>query len=1146
MKKKRLRYKSTLSAYLKVFRIMKLTVLLLLLGICQAMANVKAQNKVTLSMNKAAISKILNSIEKQGHYRFVYNSKLKDLKERTSVNVRDAAITDVLKNVLSGTNLLYNILEDNLIVIRENGAKQDIIVRGTVMDVNAAPLAGVSVTVKGTNQGVTTDADGNFSISVPEKGTLIFSFVGFQTQEIAVANQENINVVLEPAATTQQLEEVVVIGYGTTTKKDLTGAISSVKSADITKQPAMSAMQSVQGKVAGLNIIASEAPGSTPNVIIRGLGTALGGRSPLYIVDGMAVDNINNINPNDIESMDVLKDASSASIYGLRAANGVIMVTTKKGKAGKMAINYESYAGVKNILNRVKMADAGQYITYVNQNLAAINANWQLADKSSQANNTDWYDAILKNGSVFNNAINLSGGSESVDYFLSVNNFKENGILNGSSFTRNTIRNNNTYKFFNNRLKFNQTLNLTFTEANPKPYGAFSDAYRQSPLVPVKYDNGRYGRPFVNRTTGIVTYESTAGQTVGSLNSIGNPVYTVDAHHELSRSTMLQGGLEGEYKITSFLKVNSRLNATKYYFRKREFTDIKDGWLNADPIRTEADFIALKEANPAVTTYANNSLKITQEENFRWAWEGFLTFQEKFGRHNVEAIAGMSREKVGIGNKMDGTGYDVPAKEQYWNINLGSSAYQKILNQTYLTPRALASYFGRVQYNYDNRYYLTATLRRDGTSAFRETEDYWGTFPSVGLGWTISNESFMQDVQSLNFLKLRANWGRLGNQDIPLNVSQIMTNTGSSSYNYVFGPTQDLVFGAAYGTPAIGVSWEITEETGAGVDFAFWGNMLTGSVDYYHKLNKNTILHVTPVYTSPFEQNFYAHGAKVLNSGIEAVLNYNREVSKNLAFTVGVNYAYNKNEVKDVTPAYDGATGGSLNNGQITKQLREGQPIYGWWMYEVEGVWQNASEIDAGAKVGSPIPGHLKYKDQNKDGMIDNRDKIFFGSYIPTSTYGINIGINYKNFDFSVYGYGVAGNKVYNGLKGTRIDGGENITAAVFEERWTGEGSTNAHPGAARDSYASSYYLEPGGYFRINNITLGYTFKRLYSNTSNLRLYITAQNPLMFTKYSGFSPEISGFSADAATNGSPSATTGIELSAYPTTRNFLIGLSVQF
>lgn len=1012
-------------------------------------------------------------------------------------------------------------------------------IRGTVKDSNGEALIGASINVKGKTGGIMADVNGNFTIQADPNDILVVSYVGYISQEIPVNNRSVIDVVL--LENQSVLEEVVVVGYGTAKKADLTGAISNIKTDEIVKQPATSAMQSIQGKVAGATIIANEAPGSTPTVLIRGMGTALGGRNPLYVVDGMPVDNINNIHPNDIQSMDILKDASSASIYGLRAANGVVIVTTKKGKTGKTQISYDGYVGMKGILNRVEMADASQYIKYFNENLdniANVNQPWRL--KENQANNTDWYNELLQKGHQMSHAINLSGGSENVDFFVSYNNLTEEGILKGSKYQRNTLRNNNQYRFFKNRLKLNQTLNFTFTEAEPKGFGLFNDAYRQSPLVPVWYANGRAGRTVWNRTTGIVGYERNPGETVGNLNSIGNPVYSLMQQRELLNTNTLQGGFDAEVKITDYLKFNSRVGATRYGSRSRNFTDVRNNWLNADPTRTEAEFNALKEANPTTTAYANNTFSYSTSESFRWVWENFATFNKSFGNHNLEATAGFSREKVGIGSGIKGTGYDVPEQEQYWNINLGTGAYQKTIEQNYYTPRALASYFARAQYNFNSTYYLTATIRRDGSSVFKNSEEYWGTFPSVGAGWTVSNESFMQD-SFLDYLKIRANWGKLGNQDIPLNVSQILTAAGSSNRNYVFGAGQELVFGAVYGTPAVGVSWEVTTETGIGADFALLKDRLSGSVDYYHKLNTNAILLVTPTYTSEYENNFYAHGAKVLNSGVELGLNWADKSEIGLNYSIGVNYAYNKNTVKDVKPAYDGQTGGSLGNGQITKQLKEGYPIYAWWMYEANGVWQSKAELDdiSAVKVGTPRPGHLKYRDINGDSVMNNLDKLYYGSYLPTYTYGVNVNLEYKNIDFSVYGYGVGGNKVYNGLKGTRIDGGENVPLDLFEKRWHGAGTSTVHPGADRDSYASSYYLEPGGFFRINNITLGYTLNKLYSGSSKLRVYATAQNPLMFTKYTGFSPEI-------ADNGDPSGTSGIELSAYPTTRNFIIGLNLQF
>ncbi|MDM1294134.1 TonB-dependent receptor [Sphingobacterium sp. N143] len=1013
-------------------------------------------------------------------------------------------------------------------------------IQGVVKDGSSmTSIPGVTVSIKGKPASTKTDATGKFQINASPTDSLVFNFLGYRSQTVYIGSQTQLSVFLENE--NQALEEVVVIGYGTQKKADLTGSISSLKSVDITKQPAMSAMQSIQGKAAGLNIVANEAPGSSPNVIIRGLGTALGGRNPLYIVDGIAQTDINNINPSDIESMDVLKDASSASIYGLRAANGVIIVTTKKGKAGTVSINYESYAGLKTVLNKVKMANASQFAQYANEYWTSTGDPFRLA--AQQTYDTDWYDELLKTGSVFNNSVNISGGSEKIDYFVSANNFTENGILDGSKYVRNTIRNNNVYKFLNNRLKFSQNLNLTLTNATPKPYGAFNTAYRQAPIMPVRYDNGRYATGYYNQNTGIGGIVGGPGDVIAKLNDEGNPLYEVLRQNEKINTLRLQGSFEGEFKITDYLKINSRIGGNKFYSKQRIFTNIKDRWLNANPQKTDADFAKNKAASPEDIQFANNSLNYVDLEQFRWSWENFLTFNKTFDKHTIEAVLGMSREKYDINSMSSMTGYDVPDKEQYWNINLANNTqgadYDRIALQTYYTPRALASYFGRIQYNYDSKYYLTATLRRDGSSVFRNTGKYWGTFPSVGLGWTVTNEDFMKDVNWINLLKVRGNWGKLGNQDIPLNVSTILQSPESSNYNYVFGPEQNMVFGSAYGTPAKNLSWEVTEETGAGLDFAFLNNNLSGSIDYYHKMNTNAILLVTPTYTSPYEDKFYDHGAKILNQGVEVALNWNKSISPDFSYTVGVNYAYNKNTVKEVKPAYDGDQGGSLNNGELTKQLRVGQPIYGWWMYETNGVFQDEEDVQNYPSNGPAKPGYLKFKDQNEDGIIDTRDRVFFGSFLPTSTYGINIGINYKAIDFNLSGYGVSGNKVYNGLRSARMNAGQNVDLETFENRWTPENPTNAHPGSDRSYLPSNYYLESGSYFRINNITLGYTFNNLYSSKSKLRLYVTAQNPFMFTNYSGFSPELAG-------DGSPNLTSGIELSAYPTTRNFLFGLNMQF
>ncbi len=1026
------------------------------------------------------------------------------------------------------------------------------VVTGTVTDAMKEPLPGVSVVIKGTTTGTITDIDGKFSINAKSSDALEFTFLGMKTLAVTVGTQTTINVTLEDD--THVLSETVVIGYGTAKKADLTGSIGSVSSKDILKQPALNAVQSVQGKVAGVNITASDAPGSSPTIVIRGLGTALGGRNPLYIVDGFPVDDIKSISSADIVSMDILKDASSASIYGVRAANGVVLITTKKGQTGSAKITVDSYAGIKTTLNKVKMANASQYITYFNENQNMLKqygstTTYQLADASQQPFNTDWYDELLNTGFFNNNTVSLSGGGQTVDYFFSYNYYNEKGMLDGQGYQRSTIRNNNVYKFYNDRLKFSQNINISFANENPKSYGAFNEAYRQSPLVATHYANGRYGLPYASKSTGVMWANEGDGSD-GKLNSIGNPLLTINNSAERAKTLTIQGDIEGEFKLTDYLKVNSRFGATKYFYKNRLFTNIKNAWLNTGGVnRTEDQFEGYKTANPGVIEYADNSLNLTNSDTYRWMWEGYITFNKNFGGHNIEAVAGLSRERTGIGSYSSLTGYDVPEKNQYWSMNHADDSYTKVIDQYDYTARSLASYFARVQYNYNHKYYVSATVRRDGSSTFKSSGNYWGTFPSFGLGWTITEEDFMKDFKILDYMKIRATWGKLGNQDVPLNVSTMITYPGSHEGNYSFGDVPGYYQGAMFGTPAKNLSWEITREWGVGFDFTMLDNRLSGGFDFYDKTNTNTILYVTPVYTSPYSDKFYDHGAKVNNRGIELNLGWRDKLPMGITYDISVNYAYNKNQVKDVKATYAGDTGGSLSDGEITKRLMENKPIYGWWMYQADGVWQSQAEIDAAnangeAVLGTPRPGYLKYKDQNNDGKIDDSDKIYAGSYIPSSTYGIHLGLEYKNMDFSIDGYGVSGNKIYNGLKHGRIDGGENITYDTFKNRWTGEGSTNSNPGALREAKASTYFLESGSYFRINNITFGYTFNDLVFKGSRLRTYFTAQNPFMFTGYSGFTPEIvGGGSTDANL---PNRTAGIELSAYPTTRNFLVGVNLSF
>jgi len=1005
-------------------------------------------------------------------------------------------------------------------------------IKGKVLDESGLALPGVTIDNITSGSNSISDLDGNFSIKANEGEQLKFTYLGYVAQTSAASSGMSIS--LQPSST--DLSEVVVVGYGTQKRSDLTSAISTIKSDQIAKQPAFNALQSIQGKAAGVNIIANDAPGATPTIIIRGLGTAEGGRSPMYVVDGIITGSIANLNPNDIESFDVMKDAASAAIYGSNAANGVVFITTKKGKQGKTQIKINSFYGAKSMLNPVKMANSSQFVTFYNESMAATGKPDRLS--TNQPYNTDWYDALVGTSFSQSNDVSFSGGNENATYFFSFNNYSEDGLLQGHNVDRNTIRSSNTLKAFDGKLKITQNFSAAFTKSTPKPYGAFTEAYKQAPVIPVYYPDGRYGMPYWNKTTGLPDYVIGAGQEGGKLNAIGNPLSSVNFNNEKNKTMELQGLVQVDYSITDWLTATTRFGGTKSFSKTRTYNDVRGRWLAFDPNRTIAQFESSQTSAPTSTEFVNNSLIYRDVESFRYNWDTYLTFSKSLEKHNFNLTAGVTKERRNDIYTSAITGYNVPTSENYWNLDMASAGPNKVVEQYFNTPTNVLSYFGRLQYNFDEKYYISGTVRRDGNSDFKKNADYWGTFPSVSVGWVVTNESFLSEIKNLDFLKFRAGYGEIGNAVVPFNITSIITNPGSSNTNYVFGPNQDLVFGGAVGSPATDLSWEVTKEYNIGADFELFDRRLSGTLDYYNRLNTNAILKVKPIPNSANSTDFLDHGAEIRNKGYEISLNWKDRIGEDFSYSIGANYSHNTNTVENVKPAYDGYTGGDLQDSQITKRLTADQPIYSWWMLEASGVWQTQAEIDANPHIGGAAPGHLRYVDQNGDGIIDDRDKKNFGSYIPKFSYGINLNVSYKNFDLSVDGFGVGGNKVYNGLKGKRVDAGENIAAETFNNRWTGPGTSNTNPGASRDALSSSYFLENGDYFRINNITLGYTFKDTFG-MSRLRFYGTAQNPFLITKYSGFTPELNN-------SGAPGETAGIELNAYPNIKTFIFGVNIEF
>ncbi|REG99715.1 SusC/RagA family TonB-linked outer membrane protein [Flavobacterium aquicola] len=981
------------------------------------------------------------------------------------------------------------------------------VIKGKVVDQTGLGVPGAFV-VSG-NASTDTDFDGGFSINAKEGDILKISLVGFES--VSVAAKLTLMTITMKESEDTALKEVVVIGYGTRKKVDNTTAISSIKAEEITRTKVMNASQAIQGKAAGVQVISSDAPGSMPSVVIRGLGTALGGKNPLYIVDGMPTENTNNINTNDITSYEILKDASALAIYGTRAANGVIIITTKKGKGDKISVEIESFAGIREPLKKVKMAGSNKYSHYSNVALQSTKFS------QDQPVNTDWFDEITRTGTYTQNNASISGSTENIKYFFSLGNYSEKGILLGLDYDRVTFRNNNEFKL-SKKLTINQNFSLSSTKSVPKPLSAFTNAYKQSPIVPVYFPNGQYGVSWV----GADGFASTSGS---SFNNVGNPVAQLNYFDEKQKSVLLQGGLKLDYEIIKSLKFTSQFNGEYYNWKNYNYEDTKAIWESSNNPGQLSTIIYPADKNI-------NFLTKGREEYFNWNLSNYLTYNKVFADiHDVEVTAGIetsvkgSREKLTIGRR------NVNPNANYWSLKDVNYAGDDITNyrdETFNELR-LASYFGRFQYKLKDRYLLTGTIRRDGSSNFGK--DYrWGNFPAFGLGWIITKESFMADIKAINVLKLRGGWGRLGNQNVPLNnqsyASGLSSYLGGSILNE--GTTINSQIDPS-------LSWEVTEETSIGLDFELLDSRLKGTFDVYDKNTNNVILYTKPITTSGITYESAGHVGEVSNKGYEISLRWDDKINDDLSYWVGGNYSNNKNELTGTKKVFLSIQdGGNLGNGQNTKILDDtsvGQPLGSFYMYEYAGIdaangkmlYYNA----AGAKV-------------TQDALNLNTDRIYVGSIMPTSTYGVTLGVNYKNFDLSVDGYGTAGAKVYNGKKAQRFSG-ENIEDSLATDFWTVNNTSATNPGPFNQvPVASTYYLESGDFFRINNITLGYKLPIKEDGwVSSCRLYVNAINPFITQKFSGFSPELVG-------DGEPTKTQGVELDAYPTLRSFVIGANLKF
>jgi TonB-linked SusC/RagA family outer membrane protein len=978
-------------------------------------------------------------------------------------------------------------------------------IKGKIVDEKGSALIGANISNSVQNSNSISDMDGTFNLKANVGDNLKVSMVGYTT--LTVKASLSMNIVL--FAESNSLNEVVVIGYGVRKKLDNTTSIASLKSEDIVKTKVLNASQAIQGKIAGVQVISSDLPGSSPSVIIRGLGTALSGRTPLYVVDGMPAENITNINSNDITSYEVLKDASALAIYGTRGANGVIIITTKKGKGDKVTFEYESFMGFRSPQNVVKMAGSNKYSFYSNTALASTTFS------QDQPVNTDWFKEITRQGTYNQNNLSISGSTESLKYFLSMNYYDEKSILNGLDYNRLTFRNNNDYKI-SSKINLSQNLSISYAHSTPKPLSAFTNAYKQSPIVPVYFATGQYGVSFVGNNG----FASPSGS---SFNNVGNPVAQLNLFDEQQKSITLQGGFKLDIDLYKGLKNTSTFGGEYYTWKQYNFEDTKAIWLASDPSRSESSYSS---------TANNNVLSKSREDYFNWNFSNYFTYNKVYYTiHDIELTAGIEASSIGSRENISVSNKNVSSNSNYWSLNGVEYAGSVISYKNSVSnERRLSSYFGRFQYKLKDRYLLTGTIRKDGSSQFGK--DYrWGTFPSFGLGWIVTKEDFMSNVKGIDLLKLRGGWGRLGNQNVPLNSQSFASGVDYYLGGSLLNPINSGTTINSQIDPSL--SWEITEEVSFGLDFELLNKRLKGTIDNYKKTTNNLILFTTPYITSGVSASSPAHVGEVTNKGFELSLRWDDKFNDNLSYWVGGNFSNNKNELSSLKETNLASVyGGGLGNGQWTKLLDNssvGHSLGSFYLYDYAGI-------------DSANGNMLYYKaDGTKvtQGALASSDRKYVGSILPTATYGLTIGLKYKSIDFSVDGYGTAGSKVYNGKKAQRFSG-ENIENSLATDFWSTSNPTGSNPAPFNTvPVASTYYLESGDFFRINNITLGYSIPKINSYVTSARIYFNAINPFIIKKFSGFSPELNG-------DGNPYGNQGVELDAYPTLKSFVFGVNLKF
>ncbi len=1032
---------------------------------------------------------------------------------------------------------------------------QNIQIKGVVVSgQDNEPLPGVNVVVKGTTNGTITDLDGQFVLSVPSDCVLLVSYVGYKGQEIAVKNSRSFRIVLQED--TETLNEVVVVGYGVQKKSVVTAAIARVSSDDLLHVAPIRVDNALKGLAAGVTVTSSSGqPGSASQIRIRGIGT-INDSDPLYIVDGMPIDGgIDYLNPNDIQSIEILKDAASGAVYGARAANGVVLVTTKAGKEGKVKIIYDFSYGFQSAWKHRDVLNATEYATLMNEGKMNAGEAPIYADPSSYGKGTDWQEELFyDNAPIMQHQISASGASERINYYLSAGYFKQDGIVGGnygrSNYQRLTLRSNSTYKLFDETKtrnwinKLSVGVNAAYSHIRStgittnSEYGSpLGSAIAFCPLLGVyEEDEEAVYAEYASVENFAPIYDKKNGRMytiAGSdYNEITNPLAALSLPGEIGRSDKFVSNFWAELQIWDNLKFKSSFGTDLAFWGT-------DGW---KPV------YYLGQSNKSEKSQVWSSMY----KSLVWQLENTLAYDKKIGKHSFSILLGQSAKKT-TGRYLSGSNYymvEEDGSKANIDFTTGTSANgdQSVSGSAY-SPSTLASYFGRLSYNYAERYMLQATVRRDGSSNFG-SNNHWATFPSFSLGWNITNEKFAENRPGwLTSTKLRFSWGKNGNESIGAFGYVALTSTGN---NYYFGSGDGTLYN---GTKPSGLAnenlrWEESKQTDLGLDFGFFDNSLSFSVDYYKKITDGMLMTVSiPSYVG--ESKPTGNVGKMENQGVELETSYRFKVGA-WEFKIGGNATYLKNKLINLGNDTGYNNYDSYQNVGTISRAENGQAFPFFYGRKTDGIFQNMEEVnsytytDADGEVSiiqpKALPGDVRFVDVNNDGVIDDNDRTKIGKGMPDWTYGLNLSVGWKNFDFNVMLQGVEGNEIFDATRRTDISY-INLPSYMLN-RWTGEGTSNKIPRFTftddNNNWTSSdLFVKDGSYMRVKNVTLGYTLPSKWARKaliSSLRLYVAAENLFTFTKYEGFDPEIS----------SGGTSLGIDRGVYPQARTYTFGVNLNF